>query len=199
MKSKLAKPVFFIFLLLTFLAGWYFYIMNPNAMYTEHMENINNEDARVEDARVEDARVEDARVEDARVEDARVEDNTKNPEDNRKKRNEDTNKNNNIVNIQDASREHGNYNSNMYAGFDPTSQYVGVYTNIDQIHQSTSFSELSDNPMDPNWGGVLYTKDAVDSGKYKDDEVVPYANDPERGIGGISTSIHNGSMKSVFA
>jgi hypothetical protein len=27
--------------------------------------------------------------------------------------------------------------------------------------------------MDENWGGVLYTKQAVDSGKYKENEVVP--------------------------
>ena len=27
--------------------------------------------------------------------------------------------------------------------------------------------------MDDNWGGVLYTKQAVDLGKYKENEVVP--------------------------
>ena len=32
---------------------------------------------------------------------------------------------------------------------------------------------VSDNPMDTNWGGVVYTHNTVDSGKYKDREVVP--------------------------
>lgn len=168
MKSKIVKPVFFIFLFLTFLAGWYFYIINPTAHYIEYMDNMNMQT------------------------EITTTDITQNPVD----------QSNNIVPtpfmVQDANRDDLTYNTNMYAGFDPTSQYVGVYTNLDKIHESTSYSELSDNPMDSNWGGVLYTKDAVDSGKYADNVVMPYGSDPQRGFG-ISTSINMNNMKSVFA
>jgi len=68
--------------------------------------------------------------------------------------------------IIDASRENGNYNANNYAGFDPTSLYVGRYTVLDKIHDSTEASPISDNPMDPNWGGISHTQQQVDSGKY---------------------------------
>lgn len=67
-----------------------------------------------------------------------------------------------------------NWNKNNYTGFDPENQDIGVYTTLDAIHDSTYVGKtLSDNPMDENWGGVLYTKSAVDSGKYKENEVVP--------------------------
>lgn len=76
------------------------------------------------------------------------------------------------VMIKDASREHGPYNKNNYSGFDPTSQYVGIYTNIDVIHDTTKATAISDNPMDPNWGGVDVTNEAVESGKYNDNNVI---------------------------
>jgi hypothetical protein len=49
--------------------------------------------------------------------------------------------------------------------------YVGKITNVDNIGLSTEKAKISDNPMDPNWGGVLYTQKAVDSGKY-DENIV---------------------------
>lgn len=73
--------------------------------------------------------------------------------------------------IIDAAREHGDYNKGNYAGFDPTSLYVGKYTEIDKIHDSTSKQRQSDNPMDTNWGGVQYTQNAVDSGKYEENNI----------------------------
>lgn len=78
--------------------------------------------------------------------------------------------------IVDASREQPPYNSNNYAGFDPYGQDIGQYTNIDQIHNSTMNVEtgtngLSDNPMDPNWGGIETTEKSVQSGKYDDNQV----------------------------
>ena len=52
-------------------------------------------------------------------------------------------------------------NTDGYYGFDPTSQYIGKYTVLDQIHQSTQTQNpktgLSTNPMDPNWAGAYYT------------------------------------------
>jgi hypothetical protein len=76
-----------------------------------------------------------------------------------------------IVKELDASRDHG-YNQNMYAGFDPNGLFVGRFTEVDKIHYSTQESGISDNPMDPNWGGILYTQDKVDSGKYIENEII---------------------------
>jgi cbb3-type cytochrome oxidase subunit 3 len=79
--------------------------------------------------------------------------------------------NTNAINVIDASRENGEYNSGNYASFDPTSQYVGVFTNIDEIHNSTQNDKFSDNPMDANWGGVEYTQKMIDTGKYEDNNI----------------------------
>jgi hypothetical protein len=72
--------------------------------------------------------------------------------------------------IKDASRDNG-YNQNNYAGFDPYGLYVGRITTVDKIGQSTEDLRVSDNPMDPNWGGVLHTQNSVDSGKYEENKV----------------------------
>jgi hypothetical protein len=74
------------------------------------------------------------------------------------------------IEVKDASRE-SNYNTGQYAGFDPYGLYVGKITNVDQIGISTEKDKVSDNPMDTNWGGVLYTQKKVDSGKY-DENIV---------------------------
>ena len=81
------------------------------------------------------------------------------------------------IQAKDASRA-GKYNQNIHAGFDPYGLYVGRITNIDQIGESTAKSKLSDNPMDPNWGGVIHTYNAVESGKYDENIVtrVTYPN-----------------------
>jgi hypothetical protein len=63
------------------------------------------------------------------------------------------------------------FNKNMYPSFDPTSQYVGVYTNIDAIHDSTDVSSGSINPADTNWLGVISTQNAIDNGSMKGNEV----------------------------
>jgi hypothetical protein len=82
-----------------------------------------------------------------------------------------------IQKVVDSSRENPPYNANNYAGFDPHGQYVGRYTNIDEVHNSTmttaTTNGMSDNPMDPNWGGISVTQQSVDSGKYKENEVRP--------------------------
>lgn len=76
------------------------------------------------------------------------------------------------VKVVDASRE-GKFNQNMYPGFDPYGQYVGKRTEIDVVHDSTEKHQMSDNPMDINWGGVLYTQSKIDAGEYKENEVTP--------------------------
>ena len=86
------------------------------------------------------------------------------------------------IEVEDASRDNG-YNQNMYAGFDPKNMYVGKYTVIDQIHDSTKTNAgtASENPMDPNWGGTGITQTAVDSGKYDENLVVPQSYTTPKG------------------
>ena len=76
-----------------------------------------------------------------------------------------------IAPIIDANRKSKIYNVNNYPGFDPLGLQIGVYTKLDAVHDSTENAKTSDNPMDTNWGGVNFTQDAVESGKYEDNEV----------------------------
>jgi len=78
---------------------------------------------------------------------------------------------NNIVKVQDASRENKPYNENNYPSFDPHGQYQGVYTDLDKVHDSTEMNKISDNPMDSNWAGITYTQQMIDSGKYEENNV----------------------------
>jgi cbb3-type cytochrome oxidase subunit 3 len=71
----------------------------------------------------------------------------------------------------DSNRDNPPYNANNYPGFDPMNQHIGQYTDIDQVHDSTSNAIISDNPMDKNWAGVEYTQQMVDSGKYIENNV----------------------------
>ena len=80
-----------------------------------------------------------------------------------------------ITQYDDSNRDNKPFNQGFF-GFDPSNQYVGQYTVIDQIHDSTKTQNqdgLSDNPMDPNWGGAVFTNKQIGSGKYKGDEVQP--------------------------
>jgi len=70
-----------------------------------------------------------------------------------------------------ANNDNAPYNVNDYPPFDPFNQQMGVYTNIDQIHDATALPPNSDNAMDPNWGGTAYTIQAISSGKYADNEI----------------------------
>jgi len=79
--------------------------------------------------------------------------------------------NNDVVRRTDSNRSNPPYNNDQYPGFDPTGQFVGQYTNIDVIHDSTNTRKISDNPMDSKWAGVTYTQQMVDSGKYVGREV----------------------------
>ena len=75
------------------------------------------------------------------------------------------------VKVADATRSGNYFNKDMYPGFDSHGTYIGVYTTLDKIHDYTESGKVSDNPMDTNWGGVLHSQAAVESGKY-DDRVV---------------------------
>lgn len=63
------------------------------------------------------------------------------------------------------------YNSNMYPAFDPTSFYIGKKTPLDKINEKQESLLYSDSAMDPNWGGIEYTRNSIKEGKYKGDEV----------------------------
>ena len=75
-----------------------------------------------------------------------------------------------MVQELDASRDNG-YNQNMYPGFDPDNLFIGRKTDVDVVHESTENAPISDNPMDTNWGGILYTQGQLDSGKYAENSV----------------------------
>jgi hypothetical protein len=68
----------------------------------------------------------------------------------------------------------GRYNRNQYPAFDPYGTYVGVYTDVDAVHDATqTLSGLNSlNPADPNWGGVMMTQQAVDDGQFAENTVV---------------------------
>ena len=76
-----------------------------------------------------------------------------------------------ITKVLDATQDHPPYNMGNYSSFDPYGQYVGVYTNVDAVHDSTKTPPNSDNPMDPNWAGVEYTQQSVESGKYDENNI----------------------------
>ena len=60
------------------------------------------------------------------------------------------------INLIDSNDDNPPYNAEMYNGFDPIGLHIGQYTKLDVIHDSTyKDKELSENPMDKNWGGVL--------------------------------------------
>ena len=72
-------------------------------------------------------------------------------------------------NLTDASRLSAIFNRGLYPGYDPMNQDIGVETPLDKIFTSTG--PVSDNPMDPNWGGVDYSHDVIRSGKYEENAV----------------------------
>ena len=79
-----------------------------------------------------------------------------------------------MVPYTDANRTEP-YNQGTY-GFDPSGQYIGKYTILDKIHDSTKTQNpdgRSDNAMDSNWGGVVFTVDQIKDGKYSDNVVEP--------------------------
>lgn len=72
--------------------------------------------------------------------------------------------------LVDASHGDKPYNQGGYPAYDPTSFYVGEITPLDTMKQS-SVSKVSDDAMDPTWGGQDYTQSLVDSHQYAGNEV----------------------------
>ena len=73
--------------------------------------------------------------------------------------------------LVDATQNDPSYNINSYPSHDQTSYYVGTTTPLDKLNQQKENLLYSDDPMDPNWGGIEYTQNLVDQGYYKDNEV----------------------------
>lgn len=73
----------------------------------------------------------------------------------------------------DSHDDNPPYNQGQYAGYDPQGQFVGKYTTLDKIHDSTQqiFPGGSPNAMDPNWGGVLFTENILNTGFYDENNV----------------------------
>lgn len=68
------------------------------------------------------------------------------------------------------------HNKGSMPAFDPQNQYIGEYTKLDSEFHEEERNQLSDNPIDTNWGGAQYSRKAVSSGKYKDDNVSLYVS-----------------------
>jgi hypothetical protein len=73
--------------------------------------------------------------------------------------------------LVDATRNDPPYNKNSYPAYDESSYYVGTTTPLDVMDMHQEKSNVSPNPMDPNWGGAEYTQKLVDKGYYADNEV----------------------------
>ena len=76
--------------------------------------------------------------------------------------------------LVDATRNDPPYNKNSYPAYDETSYYIGTTTPLDVMDMAQEKSNVSPNPMDPNWGGSEYTENLVNQGYYKDNEVNIY-------------------------
>lgn len=75
------------------------------------------------------------------------------------------------VPILDSTLDNLPFNAG-YTPFDPYGQNVGDFTKLDAIHRAGETQYMSDNPMDPNWGGPEYSKEQVLSGKYDENLVM---------------------------
>ena len=63
------------------------------------------------------------------------------------------------------------YPGSGYAPYDPLTEDINHYEYVAKEFASSQPNGLSDNPMDPNWGGVMYTQNVIKSGKYNDNNI----------------------------
>ena len=79
--------------------------------------------------------------------------------------------------LVDAGRNDPPYNTGDYPAFDSWNQYIGEEVPLDKMfHSQEKPGQLSDNAMDTNWGGPLYSEEQVATGKYSGNEVKIWAN-----------------------
>ena len=68
------------------------------------------------------------------------------------------------------------FNASDYPAFDPENQEIGSSTPADAIKAHTNTMGMSDDPMDPNWGGSVQAENSVKAGVYDADKVWVKAN-----------------------
>lgn len=66
------------------------------------------------------------------------------------------------------------HNKGSMPGFDPENQYIGINTPLDKMFHDKEYNNLSDNPLDINYGGEKYAEEQVRKGIYSGDEVSIY-------------------------
>ena len=76
--------------------------------------------------------------------------------------------------LLDSGNDDPPFNRGGYPAHDPSRFYQGVHTPLDELDVIEEAKCKSNNPMDPNWGGVKHTQDLIDSGFYKDNEIYHY-------------------------
>jgi hypothetical protein len=77
----------------------------------------------------------------------------------------------------DATQSDRPYNINSYPSYDPSPFYIGRTTPLDVMNYSEEAQPVSPNPMDPNWGGPVYTQKLVNDGYYQANQVKIYVGD----------------------
>ena len=82
----------------------------------------------------------------------------------------DLNNVNNRSLLFDASRDNLPWNKNLFPGFDPDDQNIGLITPLDKMYHENP-GGVSPNPMDANWGGPKFTQSLINKGVYKEDNV----------------------------
>jgi len=70
--------------------------------------------------------------------------------------------------LMDASRNDPPFNKNLYPGFDPLNQYIGVDTPLDSLYREES--PYSANAMDKNWSGRKYSQKLTKSDYYNENK-----------------------------
>lgn len=76
----------------------------------------------------------------------------------------------------DSGRNDPPWNIGGYPSYDPSNFYQGVHTPLDQMNVINQSKPASANPMDPNWGGKMYTNKLVEKDYYDENEVYFYEN-----------------------
>ncbi len=76
--------------------------------------------------------------------------------------------------LLDAGVDDPPFNKGHYPAHDPSPFYRGVHTPLDQLDVIEESKSVSANAMDPNWGGHDHTQTLIESGFYKDNEVLHY-------------------------
>jgi len=201
MNIKIRKIIFSIFLVTTFLAGWYFYIVNTKTPYMEYMDNMQS-DAPTQETTQSNEESIVVPTYNPNIEPEPTETSTPTPT-------TSISTSTLIPTNTFASTTSTLIPTNTFASTTPTTRRTPMsYSELDPLpvnileYESdkvkTDYSEFSDNPMDSNWGGVLYTQESVESGKYIENTRILDAAE-ENGMGiGIYTRIQN-KPKNVFA